>query len=75
MNDYGKEMIGKGFPKVLVERAFEFSNNALHEGLNSLVGEDLEVWKMMQKAMMAAYMEGAKHMAEILMAKNKRSSE
>lgn len=66
MNTYGKEMIEKGFPKILVKSAFEFSNKALHEGLNSLVGEDLEDWKMMQNAMMAAYMEGARHMAEIL---------
>lgn len=66
MNEYGKEMIAKGFPKVLVEGAFEFSKEALNEGFKVLADEDLEDWKLMQKAMMAAYMRGARHMAEII---------
>lgn len=75
MNEFGKTMIAKGFPKVLVEGAFEFSNEALGEGFKSLIGEDLEDWKLMQKAMMAAYLRGARHMADILGWSNEKEAD
>lgn len=58
MNEFCKDLISKGVPRWIVEKAYKFTLKTL-KGAEGLVGIDKENSELYRNVIIAAYIEGA----------------
>jgi hypothetical protein len=58
MNEFCKDLISKGVPRWIVEKAYKFTLKTL-KGAEGLVGAEREYAELYRNAIVSAYIEGA----------------